>query len=127
MKKKRFRVEQIVGVLKQAPVVVPCGLEDNAHWMLQAMKKVSKQPELGCGVGQDHALAVLPSWRLDQDVVTQFGDIDGYQNGGRLSRLNKGHGWFSPVLQTGKADRECIRGKLQRDVPGRSPGHALVR
>ena len=35
------------------------------------------------------------------DEVTQLGDIDGYQNGGRLSRLNKGHGWFSPEVKVG--------------------------
>ena len=66
----------------QRPMVVPSGLEDDAHWVLQAMKKVREQAELGCGVGQDHALAALPSRRLDEDVVTQLGDVDSYQNGG---------------------------------------------
>jgi putative transposase len=46
--------------------------------MLQTMKKVSKQPELSCGVGQNQALAALPSGRFDQNVVTQLGDINGY-------------------------------------------------
>jgi hypothetical protein len=87
--------------MRQRPVVVAGGLEDDAHRMLQAMKEVSKQPELGCGVGQDHALAVLPARRFDQNVVTQLGYIDGYQNDGRLSRLNKGHGWFSPEVKVG--------------------------
>src|SRR5579859_3610842 len=82
-------------------MVVAGGLEDDANRMLQAMKIVSKQPELSCCVGQDHALAALPAGSFNQDVVTQLGDIDGYQNGERFSRLNKGHGWFSPEVKVG--------------------------
>jgi hypothetical protein len=85
--------------VRQRPVVVPSGLEDDAHWVLQTMKKVSKQPELGCRVGQDKALAALPSRSFDQHIVTELGYIDRYQNGGRLSRLDKGHGWFSPEVK----------------------------
>ena len=35
----------------QRTVVVADGLEDDTPGMLQAMKKVSEQPKLGCGVG----------------------------------------------------------------------------
>jgi hypothetical protein len=87
--------------VRQRSVVVPSGLEDDAHGVLQAMKKVSKQSELGCGVGQDKALAALPSRRFDQHIVTELGNIDRYQNSGWLSRLDKGHGWFSPEVKVG--------------------------
>ncbi len=76
-------------------MVVAGGLKDDADRMIEAMEIIGKEAELGCGVGQDQALATLPAGRFDQNVVTQLGDIDGYQNGGRLSRLNKGHGWCS--------------------------------
>src|ERR1700734_2204253 len=87
--------------VRERTMVVTGGLEDDAHGMLQAMKKVSKEPELSCGVGQDHALATLPTGSFNQNVVTQLGNIDSYQNGERFSRLNKGHGWFSPEVKVG--------------------------
>src|ERR1700722_3115728 len=87
--------------VSERTMVVAGGLEDDANRMLQAMKIVSKQPELSCCVGQDHALATLPTGCFKQDVVTQLGDIDGYQNSERFSRLNKGHGWFSPEVKVG--------------------------
>ena len=54
------------------------------------MEVIGKEPELGCGVGQNHAFPALPAGCFDQNIVTQLGDIDGYQNGGRLRRLDKG-------------------------------------
>ena len=65
------------------------------------MKIIGEETELGCRVGQDQALAALPAGRFNQNVVTQLGDINSYQNNGRLSRLNKGHGWFSPEVKVG--------------------------
>ena len=94
---KALRLEEV----RKRPVVVPGGFKDDGHRKLETMKKVSEQPELGCSVGQDQALAALPAWRFDQNVVTQLGDIDRYQNSGRLSRLNKGHGWFAPEVKVG--------------------------
>jgi hypothetical protein len=60
-----------------------------------------KEEELGRDVGQAQALTALPSGRFDQNVVTQFGNIDGYQNGRRLSRLYGGHGWYALKVKVG--------------------------
>jgi hypothetical protein len=87
--------------VRERSMVVAGSLEDDADRALKAMKVIGKEPELGRSVGQDEALATLPSGHFDQNVVTELGDIDGYQNGGRLSRLNKGHGWFSPEVKAG--------------------------
>jgi len=53
------------------------------------MKIVGKETELGGCVGQDQTLAALPAGRFDQNVMTELGDIDGYQNNARLSRLGR--------------------------------------
>jgi hypothetical protein len=87
--------------VRERTMVVARGLENDEDRMLEAMKVVGKEAELGRGVRQDQTLATLPAGRFDQNVVTQLGDIDGYQNGGQLSRLNKGHGWFSPEVKVG--------------------------
>jgi hypothetical protein len=75
--------------MRERTMVVAGGLEDDADRMLEAMEIIGEEAEPGRGVGQDQALAVLPARSFDQNVMTQLGDIDGYQNGGRLSGLNQ--------------------------------------
>ncbi len=75
-------------------MVVAGGLESDPDGAIEAVKVLGKAPELDSGVGKNQALARFPAWRFDKNFMTQLGNIDGYQNCGRLRRLRKGHGWF---------------------------------
>jgi hypothetical protein len=55
---------------------------------------IGRPSRLNCRVEQDEALAPFPAGHIDQYLMAQLGDIDSYQNGGRLRTLNVGHGWL---------------------------------
>ena len=78
----------------QRTMVVAGGLESDPDRVLEAVKVLGKAVEFDSGVGKDQALARFPARRFDKNFMTQLGNIDGYQNCGRLRRLRKGNGWF---------------------------------
>src|SRR6185312_1352739 len=86
------------------------------------MQIIGQPSELNCRVEQDKALAAFPPGRLDQHVMTKLGDIDGYQNSGRLRTLNVGHGWLSP--QGERSGTISLRNR--RPCPGRLPLSFLI-
>src|SRR5579875_1268391 len=80
--------------MRQRAVIVAGGLEGHAHRMLETMQIIGKAAELNGGVQQNQTLTVLQAGGFDEDFMAQLGNIDGYQDRGRLRTLNNGHGWL---------------------------------
>src|SRR5271170_1395700 len=114
MKKRRFSVEQIVGVLKQAEVGVP---------VTELIRKVGiseqtfyrwKKHYVGLELDQARQMKQLQeeNSRLKQLVA----ELSLGQNGVKID--------FWATRQT---DRQRLRGIVQRNLPGRMPERPLVR
>lgn len=62
-------------------MVVAGYLEADTDRQSEAVQIVGKAPELDGGVEQHEALAALPAGDFDENLMTQLGDVDGYQKG----------------------------------------------
>src|ERR1700692_2472946 len=72
-------------------MIVAGGFESDTDRKLEAVEVVGKAAEFDRSVRKNQALARPPAGRFDEDFMAQLGDVDGYQNCGRLRRLSKGH------------------------------------
>src|SRR5215207_8564143 len=82
--------------MRKRPMIVARGLEARNHGPSQAAKQLDETVVLRFGVEHGQALAANGAWALDQHVVAQLRDIDGYQHGVGWRRLSIGHGRASP-------------------------------
>src|ERR1700750_1823936 len=82
--------------MRERPMIVARGLEAGNDRASKVAKQSDKTVVLRFGVEHGQALAATRAGQLDQHVVAQLRDVDGYQHSVSWRRLSIGHGRASP-------------------------------
>lgn len=85
-----------LGVAKQVADDTCRGLEADDHWPTEVEQVTHETIMFGSGVQHNQPAALAHPGNLDQYIVAQLRDVDGYQNRVGRRKLDIGHGRASP-------------------------------